>query len=295
MWSWTRLGRECKAFAKAMIKLGVEERKAVNIMGNNSPEWAISFYGGILANNVVSGVYITNGSDACQYQAEHSEAQVIVTDTLLHLETYLEILHMLPEVKAVVCYGIQQIPAKYAQDKRLYLWNDFLKLGLYEADAILQPRMDKQKAGMCAVLVYTSGTTGRPKGVMLSHDNMLANASAGMQEVIDSVPDYKRHLIPEFTDCRVLSYLPLSHVAGMQFDLIAPIMVGSQIYFAGPDALQGTLAEYLKWCRPTMFVAVPRIWEKIEDKLKQVAASKPKLLQSISGWAKGHGYDKVMK
>lgn len=62
--------------------MGVEERKAVNIYGFNSPEWAIAFMGSIMHNNVVSGVYITNGPEACHYQALHSEAQVIVVDTL---------------------------------------------------------------------------------------------------------------------------------------------------------------------------------------------------------------------
>lgn len=61
-------------FAKALHVLGIEERKAVNIMGFNSPEWAIAHFGSIFHNNVVSGVYITNGIEACQYQAEHSSA-----------------------------------------------------------------------------------------------------------------------------------------------------------------------------------------------------------------------------
>ena len=69
--------------------------------------------------------------------------------------------------------------------------------------------------------------------------------------------------------------------------------MGSEIYFAKKDALQGTLVETLQWCRPTMFMAVPRVWEKFEDKLKAIAASKPTFLQNISGWAKGHGLQKV--
>jgi long-chain-fatty-acid--CoA ligase ACSBG len=67
VWSYDQLYRDSFSFAKGMIRLGVEERKAVNIMGFNAPEWAIAFYAGILAHNVVSGVYITNGADACQY------------------------------------------------------------------------------------------------------------------------------------------------------------------------------------------------------------------------------------
>jgi long-subunit acyl-CoA synthetase (AMP-forming) len=80
------------------------------------------------------------------------------------------------------------------------------------------------------VLVYTSGTTGRPKGVMLSHDNLLFNGAIMFSEIENSVPREKRYLIPEIDQWdtqRVLSYLPLSHVAGMQMDLLPPLLCGS--------------------------------------------------------------------
>jgi len=70
------------AFAKSLQKLGIPERKAINIMGFNAPEWIIAAHGAMLHNNVFSGVYITNTADACRYQSEHSEAEVIVVDTL---------------------------------------------------------------------------------------------------------------------------------------------------------------------------------------------------------------------
>jgi len=63
-----------------------------------------------------------------------------------------------------------------------------------------------------------------------------------------------------------------------------------EVYFARPDALQGTLVSTLQWARPTAFFAVPRVWEKFEERLKEAAASKPAILQSISGWAKGYGW-----
>jgi long-chain-fatty-acid--CoA ligase ACSBG len=91
----------------------------------------------------------------------------------------------------------------------------------------------------------------------------------------------------------VVSYLPLSHIAGFQFDIIHTLIFGTTVYFAKPDALQGTLIETLQWCKPTFFLAVPRIWEKFEEKLKEVASKSPGFLQSISGWAKGHATQKV--
>lgn len=73
-WTWKQFGKQCTDFAKSLTHLNVDERSCINIMGFNSPEWAISHFGGIMHNNVISGVYTTNGAEACKYQAAHSKA-----------------------------------------------------------------------------------------------------------------------------------------------------------------------------------------------------------------------------
>jgi long-chain-fatty-acid--CoA ligase ACSBG len=82
---------------------------------------------------------------------------------------------------------------------------------------------------------------------------------------------------PEVMSCnnRVVSYLPLSHIAGISVDVLTHYLTGHEVYFARPDALQGTIVQTLTWARPTLFFAVPRVWEKFEEKLKEIAASKP--------------------
>ena len=101
----------------------------MNIFGYNSPEWAICFFGSIIHNNVVSGVYITNGPEACHYQAEHSEAEVIVVDTAEQLKLYMGLIDSLPMIKAVVAWGIDSVPAEYASDSRVYTYKAFLEIG----------------------------------------------------------------------------------------------------------------------------------------------------------------------
>ena len=81
-WTWMEYYNETISFAKALHAVGVTERKAINITGYNSPEWVISFLGSIANNCVVSGVYITNTAEACIYQADHSDAEVIVVDSI---------------------------------------------------------------------------------------------------------------------------------------------------------------------------------------------------------------------
>jgi|TARA_B110001450_G_C17619057_1_gene480432 long-chain-fatty-acid--CoA ligase ACSBG len=92
----------------------------------------------------------------------------------------------------------------------------------------------------------------------------------------------------------MVSYLPLSHIAGLQSDLVGTMLAGSTIFFARPDALQGTLTASIQWAKPTLFFTVPRVWEKFEDALKAAGKAAPAIAQKLSGWAKGHGYKKVM-
>lgn len=171
-WTWNQYWRDAEAFAKALHSLGVNERKSINVMGHNSPEWVIAFVGGQLHNMIVSGVYPTNNAEACHYQAEHSEAEVIVVDSIEQLKKYQSILPKLPLIKAIAVYGLEKLPAEFT-DKRFYAWKDFMAVGKDVKSDVIQQIIKRQKPGKCACLIYTSGTTGNPKACMLSHDNLV--------------------------------------------------------------------------------------------------------------------------
>ena len=121
---------------------------------------------------------------------------------------------------------------------------------------------------------------------MLSHDNLVWTVGSAFNQLTGSGESFTE-------EERIVSYLPLSHIAGLILDVLSHTYVGFKVYFAKPDALQGTLVLTLQWARPTYFLAVPRVWEKMEEKLKEIASTKGSLLQSISGWAKGLGAAKV--
>lgn len=163
------------------------------------------------------------------------------------------------------------------------LWKDFLKVGAAVKDDVILEKMGRQKPGECCCLIYTSGTTGNPKGCMLSHDNLCWESIA-----VTSMTEREK---PEAVgpQNRIVSYLPLSHIAGLAFDILQHMSNVCELFFARPDALQGTLVETLQWARPTTFFAVPRVWEKFEERLKEIASTKPGFVQSISGWAKSYG------
>lgn len=282
-WSWNKYYADAMNFAKGCAQLKVTEKSSVAIMGFNSPEWAIAFTGGVMHNCVATGIYSTNTPDACLYQAEHSEAEVVVVETIEMLNRFLKFgKDEIKKIKAFVVYGEQSVPAEI-QDNRVYLWNDFLKLGKDIPNDIIIEKCLRQKPGECCCLIYTSGTTGKPKGCMLSHDNL----SWGTIAVMEVSSKEKPEMIGPAN--RSVSYLPLSHIAGLLFDIMLHYFNSHEIYYAKPDALSGSLVLTLQWARPTIFLAVPRVWEKFEEKLKEIAATKSSILQSISGWAKQYG------
>lgn len=169
MWTWQQYYEEALAFAKSLVHLKVTERSAVCIMGFNSPEWVFSFIGGIMANCIGTGIYITNAEEAVFYQTDHSEAEIVVVETTEHLKKFD--LAKLTRIKAIVVYGEKSLPPSHQNNPKAYLWKDFMGLGKAVKEEAVLKLSNKQKGGHCCSLIYTSGTTGMPKGCMISHDN----------------------------------------------------------------------------------------------------------------------------
>ena len=112
-------------------------------MGFNSPEWAIGFIGGIMNNQVNTGIYITNQAEACLYQADHSEAEVILVESAEHLARFTVNLNKYERVKAFVVWGEPSLP-EGAVGPRFYLWKDFLQTGLSVKDEVILAKMAMQ-------------------------------------------------------------------------------------------------------------------------------------------------------
>ena len=260
-----------------MISIDFKKFDTINIIGFNAPEWHFANFGAILAGGIAAGVYATNGPDACKYQANHSEAKVIVCEGVKQLEKYYAISKSLKHLKALVIYGPDSVPAdiKSKTSVPVYTFADFLKLGANVPDSTLKAVADDQKPNEVTTLIYTSGTTGPPKAVMLTHDNVTWTAQAQLST-----------MAPLTNDDHIISYLPLSHIAAQMIDMHAPMMAGAQVWFAQPDALRGSLGATLKEVRPTIFFGVPRVWEKIYGKMQEVAKSTTGIKKKISTWAK---------
>lgn len=274
---------ECWKAAKSFLKLGLQRFHGVGILGFNSAEWFIADIGAILAGGFAVGIYTTNSPEACHYVAENCSANVIVVENHKQLQKILEVEDRLPHLKGIVQYG-EEIKEKRPN---LYSWREFMELGRDVPDSRLRDIIASQKPNQCCTLIYTSGTTGQPKGVMLSHDNLTWTAAAAGSFIrLSDAHDRQEH---------VVSYLPLSHIAAQMSDIWSAMTFGVQVYFAQPDALKGSLVETLREVRPTAFLGVPRVWEKMEEKMKSVGMKASALRRRVASWAKGVGLQTNLK
>ncbi|XP_023278282.1 long-chain-fatty-acid--CoA ligase ACSBG1 isoform X2 [Seriola lalandi dorsalis] len=263
----------CRRAAKSFIKLGLERFHGVAILGFNSTEWFFSAVGAILAGGIMTGIYATNSPEACQYVASDSKANIIVVENQKQLDKILQVCDRLPHLKAIVQYS-GQLQQKLSN---LYSWEDFMDLGLDVSEKQLDDIISSQRANQCCVLIYTSGTTGKPKGVMLSHDNITWTANHASRAGDMQPADTKQESL--------VSYLPLSHIAAQIYDLWTGIQWGELVYFAQPDALKGSLITTLREVNPTSHMGVPRVWEKMMEKIKQGISQCGYVKKKLVTWA----------
>merc|ERR1712209_77355 len=268
-WTYTEYLEEVKTVAKAFIKLGLKPHHSVNILGFNAPEWHISAIATVIAGGLTAGIYTTNSADATRYVAEHSRCNIMVVEDEEQLTKVQQIEDQLPELQSIIQY------TGFARSPGVESWESLLEIGRGESDDELNKRLANQATNQACTLVYTSGTTGNPKGVMLSQDNLTWTAQRAHE-----VYDWK------YDEEQVVSYLPLSHVAGTFIDIYLSMWGGGTVHFADKMALQGTLLKTLVEAKPTLFFGVPRVYEKIQEKMLEVGKANTGLKKKLSDMAK---------
>ena len=267
-WSWNEYRQQVRQVARALIALGTHPGSGICIIGYNCPEWFFADVGAIYAGAVPAGIYTTSSPEQCEYIANHCEAAVAFVENQEQLSKFLAIRARLPHLKALV---LMQGETNQAG---VYTWTRFLEHGLRTPESELDKRVAGQSPGAMATLIYTSGTTGTPKGVMLSHDNLTWTAAAAARLVAGESKD------------EVISYLPLSHIAEQIVSLHGPMVFGGCVNFA--ESME-KLGEALREVRPHFFLGVPRVWEKIQERIMAVGAQNPPLKKKISAWARRQG------
>lgn len=266
--SWRTYADEVASASRAMIGLGIEPGQVVTILGFNQPSWVIADIAAMAVGAVPAGIYTTNSPQECHYILDHAESPLLVLEDEGQWAKIEQIRHELPNLERVVV--MRGGPA--IDDELVMSWEDFIAAGEDVASEVLDARLAALEPSQLATLIYTSGTTGPPKGVMLSHDNLVWTAS----QAIHATGLGK-------TDTSV-SYLPLSHVAEQVFSVHGPATSGWGVYYA--ESID-KLADNLKEVQPTVFFAVPRVWERfyagVTTQLGHATGAKAK----IASWAMG--------
>lgn len=231
--------------------LGVQPGDRVAVIGENRPEWIFADMGAQGIGAIVVGVYTTSPAEEVCYVLEHSGTSVAIVEDEEQLDKVLAVRDRLPALRQVVLMEPRGA-AHHLAEGRAITFDALLALGDGRARAEFDGLVDALDPAAVAVLVYTSGTTGPPKGAMLTHANLCVAAM--------SVSDAMRSTRPVGPDDEILSYLPLCHIAERIFTVLGPLAVGYRVSFGGgADDLMNDLREV----QPTLFFGVPRVWEKM--------------------------------
>jgi long-chain acyl-CoA synthetase len=256
-WTWAEAHSEVHALAAGLAALGLQRGQTMLIMmANRAEHWLID----VAANHlgaVPSTLYPTLSQDQVHYIAQHSRARVVVLDGADQLRRWSKVLRNMSTIEHIV---VLDEAAMVGADQRFRTWERLRLLGEQHLRAdpeLVQRACTAITPNHPAAILYTSGTTGKQKGVVLTHRN-ICFAAAALHQVTQPEPHAPR-----------LCYLPLAHIAERMVGLYAAIHDAAHVHFC---ADQGRLLAALTRARPTLFFAVPRIWEKLATALPEIPA-----------------------
>ena len=242
-YTWKEVADESLRMAAHLRSLGLSERAHVALMSKNCAEWIMADLAIWLAGYVSIPLYPTLTSGSVKQILEHSESELLFVGKL---DVWDEAKNGVPESMKKISFSLSPDDAR----RDFPCWPDIVR----DAQPLDRSETFKPKADDLATIIYTSGTTGMPKGVMHPFSN-LALMGEKMPHIYDLRPED-----------RMISYLPLSHVAERAAVEMSMLFVGQKIFFA--ESLD-TFADDIKRAKPTLFFAVPRIWNKFYQKASE--------------------------
>lgn len=252
------------------------EKCTVAIIGSNCPTWYYCHLGCIANNGVSVGIYSTSSSKTCEEIINDCDAKVVVVEDDEQLEKLVNI--NLKKVKLILYYSPVSVNLlkSFAEGSiPVVSFGVFMEKYSQTKKEKLNKKWNKIRASyidnQAVTIIYTSGVTGKSKGVVLTHNNI----SSMIKMLFSTINN--RFAISGLTfnfGERFVSYLPLNHIAAQTMDIYAPICLTGTVWFADKNALKGnnkSLITTIKDAKPTIFVGVPRIWEKFADQIKHIS------------------------
>jgi long-chain acyl-CoA synthetase len=251
--------------AFGLQSLGLERGSRIAILAENRPEWATTDYGAMAAGLVAVPLYTTLIGDQIAYILHDAEAKVVFVSNMDHLATVMSIRDRVPSIEKIVVF----YPEGLDEDDHIISLDTLKNMGEGRSQKEFIELSQRVGPGELATIVYTSGTTGDPKGVALTHHNFMAEFEAIWPTFEGKEGD------------RLLSFLPLSHILQRVVDSFA-LLYGFTIAYA--ESLE-TLGENLREVRPTHIVAVPRVYEKIHGRIHAGVRQGSAVKRALFNWA----------
>ncbi len=255
--TWAQARQHALELAAGFAELGLAPGERVALLMPNRVEHVLADLGAVHAGGVPVTFYATMSADQIAYMAADCDARIAVLDGAAELARLESVLARLPGLKKIIVRDSSACPA----DERYLAWRDFAALGqdrLAAAPSLVAERMALITPGDPVTLLYTSGTTGNPKGVVITHRNVLYELAIA------------RHSGTVRDHVRWVSYLPLAHIAERMFSIYMPISFTGHVHFCRDPA--ANLVSTLGQVRPTAFFGVPRIWEKVQAGIRALLA-----------------------
>lgn len=268
--TWARYYERASHFGLGLLQLGLSERGHVGVISENRIEWVLAQMGTGLVGGVTVGVYPTSPTTEVAYVVGHADIEIMVCEDQEQTDKILAARSELPRLRKIIVIETKGLRSYGNEERRLITtFDEVEELGSRQGDAQLIDRaMARQTLDDVGLMIYTSGSTGKPKGAMISYRNIRG--------IVPGILD-RLELSRETTH---LSYLPLCHVAEQMLSTFVPIYLGSQVNFG--ESIR-TVQEDLREVAPTMFLGVPRIWEKmhasISIKLQEAGGIRRKLFE----------------
>jgi long-chain acyl-CoA synthetase len=268
--SWREYGEHVRNFSLGLISLGLNRGNCVSILSENVPEWLYADLAIQSAGGISVGVYPTNPPPEVRYILGHSESIFCICQDQEQVDKVIKVKDDLPLLKNIIVIDMKGL--RNYSDPMIISFKDVERMGreAHESDpSLFNSLVDKISPNDIALMVYTSGTTGPPKGSMLSHRNIIDM----MEHLQQAIPFSERD--------EIVSYLPLCHIAERLFSMILPLYSGATVNFA--ESVE-TVTDALNEIYPTIFFAVPRIWEKIHSMIIMRIKDASWLKKKVYNW-----------
>ena len=274
-WSWDQTALAVREIAHGLMALGFEPGQTASILSNTTVEWVLADLAVLSAGGVSSGIYPTDAASQVQYLCADSRSTLLFVEDDEQLDKALEVRAQLPMLRKIVVIDMEGLHA--LQDPGVIGLDALRALGRTHAQAhpqLLAQRTAAVQPQDLAILVYTSGTTGKPKGAMHSHRGLVYTVR-GYNTLISR---------SEADEC--MCFLPLCHIAERVGGEYFSMYTGAKLNFVeNPD----TVPENVREIAPTVFTAVPRVWEKFYSGVMIGLKEAGPLQQAAYGWAIGVG------